>query len=214
MPPNIVEQETSPSLVVASEFEPLRLSCKVAGEPQSQLVWRREDGKSLDALEQRFRHQLERRPGQLLSLDSSELIFDSFRREQVGAYLVSWPPNGQLATIGATLGRIPLTAREPCPVHRLERDPAGRESAHQPGGRQVSRVGRAGQQARALRTTIRLDANQSIRRAANDLAGAGSGRQWDGSDGAAGSAQLARRRPVGQGAAAGKWPAAEVVATN
>lgn len=89
MPPKIVEAETSAGQVVANETDALRLRCKVTGEPQSQVSWRREDGNTIDGLEQRFRHQLERRPNQMVSIDSSELIFDSIRREQAGAYLVS-----------------------------------------------------------------------------------------------------------------------------
>ena len=80
-------------MVSANEFEPLRLHCKVFAESQAQISWRREDGKSLDGAEQRFRHQLERRPEQLLSVDSAELVFDSVRREQAGAYLVSVAAN-------------------------------------------------------------------------------------------------------------------------
>lgn len=89
VPPKIVEQETSPSLVTAAELEPLKLRCKVASEPQSQISWRREDGRPLDGLEQRFRHQLERRASQMISIDSGELIFGAVRRDQSGAYLVS-----------------------------------------------------------------------------------------------------------------------------
>lgn len=90
MPPRLVEEETSPNLVSANEFEPFRLVCKVVGEPQAQIAWRREDGRPLDGLEQRFRHQLDRSQAhRLISIDSSELLFGPMRREQAGAYLVS-----------------------------------------------------------------------------------------------------------------------------
>lgn len=90
VPPRLVEEETSPSLVSANEYEPLRLACKVAGEPQAQITWRREDGGPLEGLEQRFKHQLDRSQAhRLISLDLSELLFGSIRREQAGAYLVS-----------------------------------------------------------------------------------------------------------------------------
>lgn len=87
-PPKIIELDTSPSLVHANEFEPLKLRCKVIGEPQSQLMWKREDGQPLQAgAEQRFMHQIERRPSQIVSLDSSELSFEPhFTRDQAGVY--------------------------------------------------------------------------------------------------------------------------------
>lgn len=89
VPPKIIEAETSASLVQANEFEQLSLRCKVVSEPQSQLMWKREDGRSLDGLEQRFRHEIERRPGQVVSIDSSELVFSPITRQNAGAYLVS-----------------------------------------------------------------------------------------------------------------------------
>lgn len=90
-PPRIVENDTSASLVVANEFESIQLKCKVSGEPQSQLMWKREDNKPIgDNLEQRFRHESQRKPNhQILSIDSSELVFEPFLRSHSGAYLVS-----------------------------------------------------------------------------------------------------------------------------
>ena len=72
-------------------LEPDVQRCKVIGEPQSQLMWKREDGRPLEQLaEQQFRHQLERpAPNQVLSVDSSELVFNSFSRNHSGVYLVS-----------------------------------------------------------------------------------------------------------------------------
>lgn len=102
MPPKIVEIETSPSLVQANEFEDLVLRCKVISEPQAQLMWKREDGQSLDEtdLEQKFKHETKRQKAivktssnlkytQIISIDSSELIFKPFKRHNAAAYLVS-----------------------------------------------------------------------------------------------------------------------------
>jgi hypothetical protein len=89
VPPKIVDNETSPNLVQADEYSQLQLQCKVTSELQSQISWRREDGKSIDGLEQRFRHHIDRRPHQVVSIDSGELLFSAIRRDQAGAYLVS-----------------------------------------------------------------------------------------------------------------------------
>lgn len=87
----MVEEETSASLVLASEYEPLTLRCKVTGEPRSELSWKREDGRAIEGAQLRFKHQLNRHshPNQLVSIDSSELHFSSLERHQAGAYLVS-----------------------------------------------------------------------------------------------------------------------------
>lgn len=91
MPPKIVEQETSDSLVQVDEFDQLVLRCKVLSEPQSQLMWKREDGRSLDGLEQRFKHEIKRtQTNQIMSIDSSELVISSVSRNLSGAYLVSY----------------------------------------------------------------------------------------------------------------------------
>lgn len=89
MPPKIIERETSDSLVQVNEFERLVLRCKVVGEPQSQLMWKREDGKTVDASEQRYRHEISNQTNHIMSVDSSELVFNALSRNQSGAYLVS-----------------------------------------------------------------------------------------------------------------------------
>lgn len=109
VPPKIVENETSPNLVQVDEFGQLRLHCKVISEPQSQILWRREDGKSLDGLEQRFRHHIDRRPHQVVSIDSGELLFNAIRRDQAGAYLVSQHSK-------RTNNILALSRRPRCPV--------------------------------------------------------------------------------------------------
>lgn len=79
-------------MVQVDEFSPLVLRCKVLGEPQSQLMWKREDGKNLENVEQHFKHEIKRSQtsNQIMSIDSSELIFDSLARNQSGAYLVRY----------------------------------------------------------------------------------------------------------------------------
>lgn len=53
-------------------------------------MWKREDGKSLDGLEQRFKHEIKRaQANQIMSIDSSELVINSVSRNHSGAYLVS-----------------------------------------------------------------------------------------------------------------------------
>lgn len=90
VPPRIVEQETTESRIQVDEFGNLTLNCKVISEPQSQLMWRREDGGNLDGLEQRFSHKVERKSrGRIKSIDSSELIFNPVQRFHAASYLVS-----------------------------------------------------------------------------------------------------------------------------
>lgn len=80
------------------------LRCKVTSEPQAQLMWKREDGRSLDEtldVEQQFRHETKRDKAkmssrsQIISIDSSKLIFSPFRRHHSAAYLVSLACNLQ-----------------------------------------------------------------------------------------------------------------------
>lgn len=86
----------------ANEFEDLVLRCKVTSEPQAQLMWKREDGQSLDEMdvEQKFKHETKRENAiiktttlksysRIISIDSSELVFKPFRRHHAAAYLVS-----------------------------------------------------------------------------------------------------------------------------
>lgn len=104
--------------MIVNEFDQVKLTCKVRSEPnQSQISWRREDLRPIEGLEQRFKHQFKRLPSIrmfeenansnedenkndqnnnnssetiLASIDSSDLIIDAIRRDQAGAYLVSF----------------------------------------------------------------------------------------------------------------------------
>jgi len=119
-----------------NEFDSISLRCKVKSEPnKSQITWRREDGASLDGLEQRFQHQYDRasvvaeQNGQLAqksnvsvaSIDSSELIISTIRRQQAGPYLVSILP------LQFSCGLFALSESDqtinghqfPCPFHLM-----------------------------------------------------------------------------------------------
>lgn len=47
VPPNIIDDESSPSSVSVRENQNLSLSCKAEGSPTPKISWKREDGNSI-----------------------------------------------------------------------------------------------------------------------------------------------------------------------
>lgn len=90
-PPQIVHDESSPQQVLAPEYEPISLRCKVFSLNPNFLTWQREDRQPVAGNSSAL-HTLGKLPTNKhvgAWLDSSELAFDPFLREHSGAYLVS-----------------------------------------------------------------------------------------------------------------------------
>jgi len=77
VPPSIVDTRSSTDLVVR-EKEKVNLTCEARGYPQPQIMWRREDGRSITA---------NGHTKKATSVSGTSLVFDSVGRGHIGSYL-------------------------------------------------------------------------------------------------------------------------------
>ncbi|RZF44185.1 hypothetical protein LSTR_LSTR003825 [Laodelphax striatellus] len=77
VPPNIVDDESTPSSVAARENQNLTLHCQAAGFPDPKIIWRREDGQPIF---------LDRRK-KVNALEGAQLTLARISRTEMGAYL-------------------------------------------------------------------------------------------------------------------------------
>ncbi|XP_047502472.1 lachesin-like isoform X1 [Penaeus chinensis] len=77
VPPEFIDEESSPSHVAVQEGNDVRLVCRAKGVPKPSIHWTREDGKTFTTM----------RGNQVRKIESEELVLNGVTRKDMGAYL-------------------------------------------------------------------------------------------------------------------------------
>ncbi|XP_037800316.1 lachesin-like [Penaeus monodon] len=77
VPPEFIDEESSPSHVAVQEGNDVRLVCRAKGVPKPSIHWTREDGKTFTTV----------RGSQVRKIESEELVLNGVTRKDMGAYL-------------------------------------------------------------------------------------------------------------------------------
>ncbi|XP_063238751.1 lachesin-like [Bacillus rossius redtenbacheri] len=77
VPPNILDEDSTPSSVAARENQNLTLACRAEGVPQPKIMWRREDGQPI-SIDKRKKVNV---------YDGEQLNMTKISRVEMGAYL-------------------------------------------------------------------------------------------------------------------------------